>query len=118
MTSIETIVTVELDSTSTNFPTFEQIREFILSHQGATVCEIRNHFNQKGDDVMGRLKPGCKNKNIILAYGINGEFFRHLQNFIKQDYVTADSSAMACLVSDDTRYVGPGEFIPIILSVI
>jgi energy-converting hydrogenase Eha subunit F len=114
MTSIETPSELE---TTAKLPTFEQIRGFILSHQDATVCEIRDHFNQKGNSIMSRLKPGCKKKELVLAYGINGDFFTHLQNFMKQDYVTARSNPLACLISDSTIYTGPGEFVPIVLSV-
>ena len=54
---------------------------------------------------------------MVLAYGINKEFFRHLRKFMKKEYVKCDCDIMACAISDKTRYNGPGEFIPIVLSI-
>jgi hypothetical protein len=36
---------------------------------------------------------------------------------MKEDYVICSPDMMACLISDKTRYTGPGEFVPITLSI-
>ena len=86
-----------------NFPTFLEIKDFILNHQRATICEIRDHFNQKGDDVIFSANPDCKKKVFVLAYGINGDFFDHLRDFMKQDYVILGTHIWACRISDNTN---------------
>ena len=99
------------------FPTFVALKNFILENPKSTICEIRDKFEQHGDDVVTRLKPNCKNKEMVLAYNINGDFFGYLQNFMKQDYVLCDVDKMACLISDNHIYTGPGQFLPIVLSI-
>tara|TARA_B100000900_G_C20545964_1_gene702536 strand:+ start:99 stop:458 length:360 start_codon:yes stop_codon:yes gene_type:complete len=100
-----------------SFPTFSELKKFIEENPKATICEIRNEFKQEGEDVVSIKKPNCKKKELIVAYSINGEFYRYLQSFMKEEYVICDSDHMACLISDDTRYIGPGEFFPIVLSI-
>ena len=99
------------------FPSFRELREFITNNEGATICEIRNHFNQRGNVVVTRPKPKCKNKQLVLAYGINGDFYTHLTNFMKEDDVIVDQNLLACRISDSTMYIGPGEFLPIFLFI-
>ncbi len=99
------------------FPSFLELKEFIKERPEATICEIRDHFNQQGDDIVGVLKPGCKKKMWVLAYGINEKFFEHLQEFIKEPYVVCGTDMLACRISDKTMYRGPGEFLPLILSI-
>ena len=99
------------------FPSFLELKNFIINNQKATICEIRDNFNQKGDIIVSINKPNCKKKQQILAYDINPSFFKYLQEFIKEDYVLCESNMNACLISDPTIYNGPGEFIPIVLSI-
>jgi len=91
-------------------PTFAELTHFIYQHPRATICEIRDEFNQKGDSFITIKKQ-------VIAYGINSEFFDHLQEFMKEDYVECDIDHMACLISDNTRYNGPGKFLPVVLSI-
>ena len=102
---------------TSDFPSFSALRDFIHKNPKVSICEIRDEFNQCGDDVVTRPKPECSQKQLVLAYGINGEFFRYLQTFIKEDDVIVDTDHMSCMVSDKTMYVGPGEFVPILLSI-
>jgi len=99
------------------FPSFLEIKEFIEENPRSTICEIRDKFNQSGEDIISQLKPNCKQKQLILAFNINSDFFAYLQQFIKEDYVLCDVDPMACLISDSQIYKGPGEFLPIILSI-
>lgn len=99
------------------FPTFSELKQFIKENPQTTICEIRDKFNQQGESVISIKKPNCKNKELVLAYGINGDFFQYLQTFMKEDYVICDTNHMSCLISDKTRYIGKGEFLPIILSI-
>lgn len=96
------------------FPSFEELKDYIKLHSKSTICQIRDAFDMRGDSVISNLR---NRKKMILAYDINDEFFRHLQQFIKQDYVICETDMMACLVSDNTRYVGKGKFLPIVLSI-
>ena len=103
-----------------SFPTFLELKQFITYNSQATICEIRDKFEQHGDVVvtrLTRLKPNCKKKEMVLAYNINGDFFEYLQNFMKQDYVLCGVDKMACLISDNHIYTGPGQFLPIVLSI-
>jgi len=99
------------------YPSFLELKTFISEHPESTICEIRDKFNQKGDDIILKPKPGCIEKNLVLAYDIKADFFRYLQTFIKEKYVECKPSAMACRISDDAPYDGPDEFIPIVLSI-
>jgi hypothetical protein len=99
------------------FPTFQELKNFIKNNQRVTICEIRDKFNQKGSDICAIIKPGCKNKHLILAYSINKDFFTYLQKFMKNDYVAIDLDPLACMISDTTTYTGKGEFSPIVLSI-
>ena len=99
------------------FPSFDKIKEFIVSHQKATINEIKTYFKQSGEDIITISKPNCKNKKLVLAFNINGKFFEYLQEFMKNDFVLCDTDKMACLISDSELYTGPHEFLPITLSI-
>ena len=104
------------------FPTFPELKDFIIKHPGATICEIRDHFHQQGEDIVSIKSPlpFGKSKKIvkcILAYGIDGAFYTHLTAFIREKYVKVEANEMACRISDATIYIGPGKFIPTILSI-
>ena len=95
------------------YPTF-------LGNNQILKCE--KIFNQRKSKIFRESiicinKPNCKNKQQILAYGINSEFFKYLQSFMKEDYVICESDMLACRISDSTFYTGKGEFIPIVLSI-
>lgn len=100
-----------------SFPTYLELKQFIMKHPLATICEIRDKFKQNGDETISIKKPGCKNKQLILAHGINADFFKYLQTFIKEDYVICKTDTMACRISDSSYYNGPGEFLPVVLSI-
>ena len=97
-----------------SFPNFNELKEFIKNNQKATICEIRDKFNQKGEDIVSIMNG---NKKCDLAYSINAPFFEHLQEFMKNDYVIVQEDALCCLVSDKTKYIGKGHFLPIVLSI-
>jgi hypothetical protein len=101
----------------TEYPTFAELKQFIKENKKTTICEIRDKYNQKGESIICINKPKCKNKLQVLAYGINSEFFKYLQTFMKEDYVICESDMLACRISDSTIYIGKGEFIPIVLSI-
>ena len=100
-----------------NLPSFDEIKQFIIERPWATICEIRDKFNQKGEFSCGYLKEGCKTKMEIYAYGATEQFGPHILEFIKQDYVELDIDPLASLQSDSTRYRGPDEFVPIVISI-
>ncbi len=97
-----------------NFPSFEEIKEFIKNNEKATICEIRDKFNQQGDDIVSMM---INNKEYVLAYGINAPFFNYLQEFMKNDYVECNEDVLCCLISDSTKYVGDEQFLPMVLSI-
>ena len=99
------------------FPTYLELTQFIKEKPLSTICGIRDKFNQTGKSVVCIKKPGCKKKELVLAYGINKDFFEYLQSFMKEDFVVCSTSEMACLISDSTVYTGEGEFLPIVLSI-
>ena len=99
------------------FPTYLELKQYIKENPQATICEIRDKFNQQGETVISIKKPNCKNKELVLAYDINSDFFKYLQTFMKEDYVICGTDNMACLISDKTLYTGKGEFLPIVLSI-
>lgn len=103
---------------SQKFPTFLELTEYIIEHPRATICELRDKFNQHGDDVVISKIKKKSNQKKVLAYAINGDFFKYLQSFIKEcKYVDVDIENMARRISDSTSYNGPGEFIPYVLSI-
>ena len=93
------------------FPTFLELKQFIEENKKATICEIRDKFNQKGVDVI------INKQKEILAYSIDKEFFFYLKTFIEEDYVVCTSDIMVCLFADSTQYAGEGKFQPIVLSI-
>ena len=99
-----------------NFPTFLELKEYIIEHPRATICELRDKFNQQGDDVIS-IKKKNTNQKQVLAYAINGDFFEYLQSFMKEEYVDINTDNMACLISDSTIYEGPEQLLPIVLSI-
>jgi hypothetical protein len=97
--------------TDSRFPSFDDLQQFVLDYPKCTICEIRDHFQQKGSSVI------FNTRNQVLAYGINSDFFRHLQQFIKQHNVKMEINALACITSDSTRYTGKERLFPIVLSI-
>lgn len=97
-----------------SFPSFEELKEFIKKNQHATILEICKKFGQLGDSVISTMDGRTE---LVLAYGVNREFFEYLQSFMKEEYVQCNEDPFACLISDDTRYVGKGKFLPITLSI-
>ena len=98
------------------FPTFLELKEYIIEHPRATICELRDKFKQNGDDVIS-IKKNNSNQKHVLAYAINGDFFEYLKSFMKEEYVDINIEDMACLISDSTIYEGPGILSPIVLSI-
>ena len=74
------------------------------ANQRATICSLRDTFRQEGDGI-ARKKYG-----MVLAYGINLDFYEHLLAFMEEDYVicSVDMAIMA-----NTRYTGHGAFLSI-----
>jgi len=101
-----------------NFPTFLELKQFISEHPKSTICAIRDKFNQIGDAVIIIKKPTCKNKEFVLAYNINREFWKYLYTFMKEDYVKCEEDRVVDLIiTDEKKYIGQGEFFPIVLSI-
>lgn len=100
------------------FPSFSELKVFVTNHPRSSVCEIRDHFNQQGDDTITIPKEGCKFKRRVVAYAIRADFYSHLKEFIKKDYIKLDLCRMSCMVSDSTIYHGKHEFLPVLLTVI
>lgn len=96
-----------------SFPSFQELKEFILKNPRCTIRELCNHFKQNGEDNIMSLDG-----KYVFACGINVEFWRHLQQFIRQEYVTVEQDKLACVISDDILYAGKSHFIPIVLSVV
>ncbi len=102
---------------SMNFPSYDEIREFIIDHDGATICQIRDHFNQGGDSEITMLKPNCKKKKYLLAWNINEDFFHYLQDFMKQEYVKVEESMLFHLITGSELCRSSDTFLPIVLSI-
>ena len=99
---------------SSPFPSFLELRAFITMKPRATICEIRDHFNQVGDNIVETI---IDRKKYVVAHSINGKFYNYLQDFMKEDDVIVEEDMIASLISDKTRYKGPVSFLPIILSI-
>ena len=101
------------------FPSNQELKEYIEKNQRATIYEICNRFNQTGEDTWAVRKPGCVEKASVLAYNINTEFIPILQNFLQQDFVTAQEDQLACLVSNPHGIINnrQQEFVPFVISV-
>lgn len=101
-----------------NFPTFLELKQFIYEHPKSTICAIRDNFNQIGDAVIIIKKPTCKNKEFVLAYNINSEFWKYLYTFMKEEYVKCEEDRLAeRIITDEKKYTGQGEIFPIVLSI-
>ncbi len=96
------------------YPSFDEIKKFVETNPRATINEIKDEFDQHGDAVCSVWKG---DKKLVLSFGIDEGFWNHLTHFIEQEYVEVDEDAFACCISDKQRYVGEGEFIPIVLSI-
>jgi hypothetical protein len=94
-----------------SLPTFDEIKGFIQTHPAATICEIRDHFKQRGD------KHFCATNKQIVAFNIKEDFWVHLQQFIKQDYVAVGEDPLACMISDSETCTSKQGFLPIVLSI-
>ena len=98
-----------------NFPSYEELKQFLNDNPDSTINEIKAYYNQNGDEFISFTKPNCKKKQIVWAYNINYQFAKYLQTFMKQEYVEIKKSPIACMI--DGWYTGPEEFIPITLSI-
>lgn len=94
-------------------PTFDQLTAFLKAHPAATICEIRDHFGQRGEHTF-TTKEGRNSR--VVAYGIDKSFWRHLQQFMKQDCVRIQIDPLACVISDSILYSGKQVFLPIFLT--
>lgn len=97
------------------YPSFEELRQYLRTHPRTTICELRDVYHQRGDDIIAYEKPKEEDQ-IVLAYGIQREFFTYLQSFIREQDVICQVDEMTCLVKDQTRYIGKGQFLPFVLS--
>ena len=81
-----------------------ELKEYVRANHHATICSLRDAFGQEGDGIV-RKKSG-----MVLAYGINLDFYEHLLAFMEEDYVicSVDMAIMA-----NTRYTGHGAFLSI-----
>ncbi len=96
----------------TNLPSYDELTTFITKMPKATICELIEHFNQKGTNVI----MDSKRKNVY-AYNINNHFWEHLQTYFKFDFVLIEIDILAVMCSDKTIYVGPGKYLPIVVSI-
>ena len=93
------------------FPTMLELKEYVRANHRATICGLRDAFEQDGDGIV-RKKSG-----MVLAYGINLDFYKHLLAFMEEDYVICSVDMAICNASDNTRYTGHGVFLPLVLSI-
>lgn len=85
-----------------------ELKEYVRANHRVTICGLRDAYGQAGDGVVR------KGTGMVLAYGINLDFYKHLLAFMEEDYVIC-SVDMA--IMDRTRYTGHGEFLPLVLSI-
>ena len=93
-----------------SLPSFAELTHYIYQNPRATICQIRDNFNQKGDF---HITVGKR----VIGWGMNSEFCDQLQEFMKEDYVQWDTDSLACFISNNTRWTGPGKFLPLVLSI-
>jgi len=106
---------------SSDQPSFESIEKFIRQKQRVTICELRDHFGKQGTDICCTNPDNPNNVDgtaNVIAFDIDVSFFRHLQEFMKQDHVKVEVCRLACMVSDSTVYTGDKPFLPVILSIL
>ena len=96
------------------FPTYDEIKQFIIDKPRATVCEIRDRFDQRGNH-WGVTE--FRGEECLVAYGINGDFYTYLLKFLKQDCVEWDGSLLDCAVSDSTRPPPGIKFLPLVFTI-
>ena len=90
------------------FPTMLELNEYVRANHRVTICGLRDAFGQEDDGIVR------KGADMVLAYGINLDFYEHLLAFMEEDYVIC-SVDMA--IMDNTRYTGHGTFLPLVLSI-
>ena len=90
------------------FPTMLELKEYVRANHRVTICGLRDAYGQEGDGIVR------KGADIVIAYGIDIEFYKHLLVFMEEDYVIC-SVDMA--IMDNTRYTGHGAFLPLVLSI-
>ena len=90
------------------FPTMLELKEYVRANHRVTICGLRDAFGQGGDGIVR------KGADMVIAYGINLDFYKHLLVFMEEDYVIC-SVDMA--IMDNTRYTGHGAFLPLVLSI-
>ena len=85
-----------------------ELKEYVRANHRVTICGLRDAYGQEGDGIVR------KGADIVIAYGIDIEFYKHLLVFMEEDYVIC-SVDMA--IMDNTRYTGHGAFLPLVLSI-
>lgn len=94
------------------FPTFPQIREFLIANPRSTIYQLCVHFEQKGDDTL-EISSG-KFAGHVFAYKTTNEFVQYLQRFIAQPYVKVEYDAIGQIISDP--FIGK-KYLPVLLSI-
>lgn len=98
------------------YPSFRQLKDFILHHPQTTIRQIQEHYHQQGQDVIAYETPHGEEEQVILAYNIQKDFFVYLQSFVKENDVVCEISQPAYSFSGAVNYHGKGKLLPIVLS--
>jgi hypothetical protein len=97
-----------------SFPSFEEISEFIRNEGEVTFLNLRDKFNQHGENTI--CFPTYDGEEVVVAYNINGEFFKYLQEFIRKNNVGTREDMSVIKRRDPTLYSGDrGKFYPVVL---
>ena len=97
---------------TSELPSYDELTTFISKMPKATICELIEHFNQEGTKVIMDTK-----RKYVYAYNINDDFWKQLQTYFKLDFVLVEIDIFAVMCSDKTRYIGPGKYIPFVVSI-
>ena len=88
-----------------------ELKEYVRANHRVTICGLRDAYGQEGDGIVR------KGADIVIAYGIDIEFYKHLLVFMEEDYVICSVDMAICNAMDSTRYTGHGAFLPLVLSI-
>ena len=99
------------------FPTILELKEYVRDNHRVTICGLRDAFGQEGDGIVRKKERCCGHKGMVIAYGINLDFYEHLLVFMEEDYVICSVDMAICNALDTTRYTGHDKFLPLVLSI-
>ncbi len=111
-------------------PTYEEMRQYILSQGNVTVNELIDHFNLQGDYWTSTTRERMRNipelyklfkgkKKLYILYDIHPEAVEHVRLFMAEPYVKTGINHLTWIISQDKlhKLAKDEMIIPIILSI-